>query len=200
NGIAEQRGWARLATIQSYYSIAGRDLEREIVPMMADQKVGLMVWSPLAGGRTPRGVRLPAGEQGPRLGLHRGDARDRREAWCVGGTCCVGLCAGQALRDERDHRRQDHGAARRQSRGRQADAFGRRDETARRGERAAAGISRLDGQPPGRRARAAAEIGGRHRREAMRGFFRMFLLSIGVLSIALGIWWSPRAPGWRPSA
>ena len=50
NGIAEQRGWARLATIQSYYSIAGRDLEREIVPMMADQKVGLMVWSPLAGG------------------------------------------------------------------------------------------------------------------------------------------------------
>ncbi|HJW41980.1 MAG TPA: aldo/keto reductase [Rhizomicrobium sp.] len=50
NGIAEHRGSARLATIQSYYSIAGRDLEREIVPMMADQKVGLMVWSPLAGG------------------------------------------------------------------------------------------------------------------------------------------------------
>jgi aryl-alcohol dehydrogenase-like predicted oxidoreductase len=50
NGIAELRGSARLATIQSYYSIAGRDLEREIVPMMADQKVGLMVWSPLAGG------------------------------------------------------------------------------------------------------------------------------------------------------
>ena len=50
NGIAAARGWARMETIQSYYSIAGRDLEREIVPMMADQKVGLMVWSPLAGG------------------------------------------------------------------------------------------------------------------------------------------------------
>ena len=50
NGIAENRGFARLQTIQAYYSIAGRDLEREIVPMMADQKVGLMVWSPLAGG------------------------------------------------------------------------------------------------------------------------------------------------------
>ena len=50
NGIAAGRGWARMETIQSYYSIAGRDLEREIVPMMADQKVGLMVWSPLAGG------------------------------------------------------------------------------------------------------------------------------------------------------
>jgi aryl-alcohol dehydrogenase-like predicted oxidoreductase len=36
--------------VQAYYSIAGRHLEREIVPMMADQKVGLLVWSPLAGG------------------------------------------------------------------------------------------------------------------------------------------------------
>jgi aryl-alcohol dehydrogenase-like predicted oxidoreductase len=50
NGIAAHRGWARMETLQAYYSIAGRDLEREIVPMMADQKVGLMVWSPLAGG------------------------------------------------------------------------------------------------------------------------------------------------------
>jgi aryl-alcohol dehydrogenase-like predicted oxidoreductase len=49
-GISAQRGWARFETLQAYYSIAGRDLEREIVPMLADQKVGLMVWSPLAGG------------------------------------------------------------------------------------------------------------------------------------------------------
>src|ERR1700710_1550115 len=49
-GISERRGFARFETVQAYYSIAGRDLEREIVPMMADQKVGLMVWSPLAGG------------------------------------------------------------------------------------------------------------------------------------------------------
>ncbi|MBV9043536.1 MAG: aldo/keto reductase [Alphaproteobacteria bacterium] len=50
NGIAAARGGARFETIQSYYSIAGRDLEREIVPMITDQKMGLMVWSPLAGG------------------------------------------------------------------------------------------------------------------------------------------------------
>lgn len=49
-GISDHRGWARFETVQAYYSIAGRDLEREIVPMMQDQGVGLMVWSPLAGG------------------------------------------------------------------------------------------------------------------------------------------------------
>jgi aryl-alcohol dehydrogenase-like predicted oxidoreductase len=49
-GIADKRGYARFETLQAYYSIAGRDLEREIVPMLADQKIGLMVWSPLAGG------------------------------------------------------------------------------------------------------------------------------------------------------
>lgn len=50
HGIAEARGYARFETVQAYYSIAGRDLEREIVPMMADQGMGLMVWSPMAGG------------------------------------------------------------------------------------------------------------------------------------------------------
>ncbi|WP_047463691.1 aldo/keto reductase [Rhizobium rhizogenes] len=49
-GISERRGFARFETVQAYYSIAGRDLEREIVPLMAEEKLGLMVWSPLAGG------------------------------------------------------------------------------------------------------------------------------------------------------
>lgn len=38
------------ASLQAYYTIAGRDLERELIPLVLDQKVGLMVWSPLAGG------------------------------------------------------------------------------------------------------------------------------------------------------
>ena len=50
NGIAERRGWARIETTQVYYSIAGRDLEQETVPMMQDQNIGCLVWSPLAGG------------------------------------------------------------------------------------------------------------------------------------------------------
>ena len=49
-GIADKRGWARLETLQAYYSLAGRGLEREIAPMLEDQKMGLLVWSPLAGG------------------------------------------------------------------------------------------------------------------------------------------------------
>jgi len=49
-GVAHHRGLARFETLQAYYSIAGRDLEREIVPLLEDQKIGLMVWSPLAGG------------------------------------------------------------------------------------------------------------------------------------------------------
>jgi aryl-alcohol dehydrogenase-like predicted oxidoreductase len=48
--ISEFRGLARFESLQAYYSIAGRDLERELVPMMEAEKVGLLVWSPLAGG------------------------------------------------------------------------------------------------------------------------------------------------------
>jgi aryl-alcohol dehydrogenase-like predicted oxidoreductase len=49
-GISDQRGFARFETVQAYYSIAGRELEREIVPLVEDQGLGVMVWSPLAGG------------------------------------------------------------------------------------------------------------------------------------------------------
>jgi aryl-alcohol dehydrogenase-like predicted oxidoreductase len=49
-GISELRNLAKFDTLQAYYSIAGRDLEREIVPLLNDQRVGLLVWSPLAGG------------------------------------------------------------------------------------------------------------------------------------------------------
>src|SRR4051812_42183406 len=49
-GISEAKGYARFETLQAYYSIAGRDLERELVPMLESEKLGLMVWSPLAGG------------------------------------------------------------------------------------------------------------------------------------------------------
>ncbi|TIN73071.1 MAG: aldo/keto reductase, partial [Mesorhizobium sp.] len=57
-GIAERKGFARFETVQSYYSIAGRDLEREIVPLLNEEKLGLMVWSPMAGG-------LLSGKYGP---------------------------------------------------------------------------------------------------------------------------------------
>jgi aryl-alcohol dehydrogenase-like predicted oxidoreductase len=49
-GISAFNGLSKFVSLQAYYTIAGRDLERELVPMMLDQKMGLMVWSPLAGG------------------------------------------------------------------------------------------------------------------------------------------------------
>jgi aryl-alcohol dehydrogenase-like predicted oxidoreductase len=49
-GISSAKNLARFDTLQAYYSVAGRDLERELVPMMESEKVGLLVWSPLAGG------------------------------------------------------------------------------------------------------------------------------------------------------
>jgi aryl-alcohol dehydrogenase-like predicted oxidoreductase len=49
-GISAVQHLEKFTTLQAYYSIAGRELEREIVPMLLDQKIGLLVWSPLAGG------------------------------------------------------------------------------------------------------------------------------------------------------
>ncbi|MFV0359873.1 aldo/keto reductase, partial [Tropicimonas sp.] len=49
-GIAEMRRLAPVVSLQAYYTLAGRGLEREIVPMLMSEDIGLMVWSPLAGG------------------------------------------------------------------------------------------------------------------------------------------------------
>jgi aryl-alcohol dehydrogenase-like predicted oxidoreductase len=49
-GICEFKNLARFDTLQAYYSIAGRELEREIIPLLESDRVGLLVWSPLAGG------------------------------------------------------------------------------------------------------------------------------------------------------
>ena len=49
-GITEMRRLAPIVSLQAYYTLAGRDLERELVPMLLSEDIGLMVWSPLAGG------------------------------------------------------------------------------------------------------------------------------------------------------
>jgi aryl-alcohol dehydrogenase-like predicted oxidoreductase len=50
NGIAARHGWARFESLQAHYTIATRDLERELVPLVNQAQMGLMVWSPLSGG------------------------------------------------------------------------------------------------------------------------------------------------------
>jgi aryl-alcohol dehydrogenase-like predicted oxidoreductase len=50
NSIAEKMGWTKFVASQNFYSIASRDIEREIVPMALSEGMGIMPWSPLAGG------------------------------------------------------------------------------------------------------------------------------------------------------
>ena len=84
-GVSEAKGYARFETLQAYYSIAGRDLERDLVPMLTAEQLGLMVWSPLAGG-------LLSGKFGPGSNNPEGSRRttfdfppvDKDRAWkCV---------------------------------------------------------------------------------------------------------------------
>lgn len=49
-GVAKARQLAPVTSLQAYYTLVGRDIEREIAPMLISEGVGLMVWSPLAGG------------------------------------------------------------------------------------------------------------------------------------------------------
>jgi aryl-alcohol dehydrogenase-like predicted oxidoreductase len=66
-GISAHLGIARFSSLQAYYSVAGRDLEREIVPLLESEGVGLLVWGPLAGGllsgKQSRGAKAPEGSR-----------------------------------------------------------------------------------------------------------------------------------------
>ncbi len=50
NGIADKMGWTKFVALQNYYSIAARDVEREIIPLALSEGLAVMPWSPLAGG------------------------------------------------------------------------------------------------------------------------------------------------------
>ncbi len=75
NATAAASGWARFESVQAYYNLAARDIEREVVPLLRDQQIGLMVWSPLGGGvltgkysregRPPAGARRESFDVGP---------------------------------------------------------------------------------------------------------------------------------------
>ena len=98
-GISERRGYARFETLQAYYSIAGRDLERELGPMLTEERLGLMVWSPRAGG-------LLSGKFGPGSAAPN-DARrasfdfppvDKDRAWtCVAAMREIGDARGVSV-------------------------------------------------------------------------------------------------------
>jgi aryl-alcohol dehydrogenase-like predicted oxidoreductase len=49
-GIQRANGWSQLRAAEMYYSLVGRDLEHDVLPFCLDAGIGVMVWSPLAGG------------------------------------------------------------------------------------------------------------------------------------------------------
>jgi aryl-alcohol dehydrogenase-like predicted oxidoreductase len=55
--VADRYGWTRFAAHQVFYSLAGRHYEWELMPLALDQKVGAIVWSPLAWGRLTGKIR-----------------------------------------------------------------------------------------------------------------------------------------------
>jgi aryl-alcohol dehydrogenase-like predicted oxidoreductase len=97
-GIAERTGAARFQSVQSYYTLVGRDLERELVPMMQSEGLGLMVWSPLAGGYL----------SGKYRGGAEGGGKGRREAFTFPP---VDETRGSAVLDAMDPIAQAHGVS-----------------------------------------------------------------------------------------
>jgi aryl-alcohol dehydrogenase-like predicted oxidoreductase len=97
--LSQERGWTRFETLQAYYSIAGRDLERDLIPMLTSENLGLMVWSPLAGG-------LLSGKFGPDAATPNNARRanfdfppvDKDRAWaCVAAMRDIGAAHGVSV-------------------------------------------------------------------------------------------------------
>ena len=82
--MSERRGLARFETVQAYYSLAGRDLEREMMPLLQYARGGLLVWSPLAGGllsgKFNRDNQAPAGSRRSAFDF---PVVDKERAWNV---------------------------------------------------------------------------------------------------------------------
>src|SRR3954454_463738 len=70
-GISERRNLERFVSQQIYYSLQARDAEYELVPVALDQGVGILVWSPLAGGLLSGKYRR--GQEGPEGSRHLTD-------------------------------------------------------------------------------------------------------------------------------
>jgi aryl-alcohol dehydrogenase-like predicted oxidoreductase len=70
--VADRRGLSRYVATQSYYTLVARELEWEIMPLSRDQGLGLLVWSPLAGGflsgKFSRAAEPPAGTRRAMIG------------------------------------------------------------------------------------------------------------------------------------
>jgi aryl-alcohol dehydrogenase-like predicted oxidoreductase len=79
----EKYGWEKFISLQAYYSLVGRDLELELVPVCLDQGIGILPWSPLHGGiltgkyrkgkEWPKGTRMSGPEDKLPYDVDRGE-------------------------------------------------------------------------------------------------------------------------------
>lgn len=99
HGISDMRGWDRFETLQAYYSIAGRDIERELVPMSKQMQMGLMCWSPLAGGLLSGkfGPGAPAAENSRRANFDFPPVDETRAFACIAAMREIGDAHGVSV-------------------------------------------------------------------------------------------------------
>ncbi|STD09711.1 General stress protein 69 [Cronobacter universalis NCTC 9529] len=120
-GLSEALHATRFETLQAYYSIASRDVERELVPLVNEEKLGLLVWSPLAGGLlsgkfgpgAPQHIRFPACRPRPGLAMRRRNAGYRRGACGIGQPDSARLASCPPRGHQRHYRGKTAGAAHR---------------------------------------------------------------------------------------
>ena len=159
--ISDKCNLHRFESLQAYYTIAGRDLEREVVPVLQDQNLGLMVWSPLAGGllsgkfdrdsQGPEGARRVDFDFPPVDKARAFDVVDVMREIATEKQVSVARIAlswllHQPAGHQRDHRRQNAGTAGGQPRRTASQPVRRGSVTFKSGQRAARRISRLDGR------------------------------------------------------
>ena len=139
--LADAHGWTRFVTMQDHYNLLNREEEREMLPLCADQGVGVIPWSPLARGRLTRDwdevtERSQTDEFGKplytgRVRPHRSSSGWRRwprRAACRGAGG-AGVDARQAGRHRADRRRHQAAPPRRRG-GRRRRASSRDEEIA----------------------------------------------------------------------
>ena len=154
---SEREGVSRFVSQQVYYSLQARDIEYELVPLAVDQGLGILVWSPIAGGllsgKYRRGVEAPAGSrhltEWSEPPVHDEDKLydTIEELVAIGADHGVSAAQvalaythGQAGGDLGDRRRPDRGPARGQPGRRRADLVRRRGGSVGHGQRPAAAL------------------------------------------------------------
>jgi aryl-alcohol dehydrogenase-like predicted oxidoreductase len=81
--ICDRKNLARFESLQMYYSVAGRDIERELVPLANDQKLAILPWSPLAGGLLSGKFSREGGPEGARRATLDFPPVDRERLWKI---------------------------------------------------------------------------------------------------------------------